>query len=432
MAPNALQLQRSPYERRILESQSELESLNKRISEERDILRKDAAEARKPRSISQADAFASGLLQLAPALIGYAISDTEGALAGLQGGATGGSQYLSAVRDRLKQEREADIADIDERRDILGQRIDEREDLERGLDRLEIEDLKLEGRKQIAATKDQSLSVPPEIKKLIVEAQNNPDGLYGLSKEDQFRISEASPKEFDRLARAAENRYGRNQTDESRQKYIDFLNKGREDKLEARDVFVTTEDGKALKFGRARTPKEAIDASESIENYEEMRNTLKEIEDVYTAEGDTLRGEGYQRLQSALGNLEMILKGPNYFNLGAALTESEIERMKRITPETFANAENLRDVLIARGFGRDFISKLDSLSDRTDRDFKTQIESKGFSIPNSYDPLRNYNYRFEDKRDAPVEQEEVETKTLEDFGGDRRKHLEYLRSKYGR
>lgn len=430
MAPNALQLQRSPYEKRILESQSELESLNKRISEERDILRKDAAEARKPRSISQADAFASGLLQLAPALIGYAISDTEGALAGLQGGATGGSQYLSAVRDRLSQEREADIADIDERRDALSELRGEKDDLDRSLDRLEIKDLDFEGRKQIAGMKEESANLTDEEREDILEAEKF--GLNSLSDEKRLNLQKKAPKKYEALVREQNNLSARSAREEGREKYYEILEKQFDEKQNRRKIYVKTNDGKVLIFGSAPTEKEAKDAREFTRRYENRRMNLKEIQDIFEKSGDAFTGDDYQKLQSALGHLTLEIKGPEGYNLGAALTEPELKQLMTVLPKTFANSETLREVLLDRSLGREFLAKLDSLSDRTDREFKSFADFMQLDIPNSYDPLRNYNYRFEAKRDAPVEQEEVETKTLEDFGGDRRKHLEYLRSKYGR
>lgn len=366
--------------------QSELDEINADLARRKDIFRQDYEAAKAPRQISRQDAFVQGMMQLAPAILGYAIAEEDGAIAGLQGGTVGASQYLEGVQDRLKQEQEQELGVLSLEQDAIKDLETRRNELRKGVQAAELDEFKfdrtiektksLEEFKQKLKQKFSGIT-EGQVEKFIesyLEAK-------GIKRED------LTPEDIKNLGDALKTKDGRNflvsmaQVESNRKKseaHYKSEERKAADKLKA--LQVPGLEGEAASNDEAEDIREKQTATAQIEDQmQKLMNTIR-------YDGAALTGAAYAKQLNLIGGL--IRQYKDKFGGGAAFTEMEAKLALIAVPKTWANPmASVTEIMQAGALSHNPIDILKEGMNVAVDEFKIAAIGAGYTVPENYSPL---------------------------------------------
>ena len=139
-----------------------MSALDPELTAAKDTYKKSLAASLEEPKLSRSDAFLSGILQLVPALAGFAIAKKRGALGGLQGGALGAQNFLEAAKSRSSSAQKKAALEAQAAKDLMDDLSSRKEKLEdKEIDKefsLELEGVKEQGRNARASRTAGALS----------------------------------------------------------------------------------------------------------------------------------------------------------------------------------------------------------------------------------------------------------------------------------
>lgn len=356
------------------------ELLQKQRDEDFDIFTERVREASQPRRMSISDAIGQAVTTITPALLGYAFAEEPGALAGLQGGSAGADRYLQAVRDRLAQEQSQELALAKLDRESIDQQDQQIRDLQAREGRLE-DRKSLFGRGPMNAALSEALTN--------YEQTGDPIDAEILT---QIKQDPAALSEYARLQRLKSYKDSSASKEERANAYLDFQKEGRQAKeekyLKETTIRFAKDDGSGefIEFGQAVNPKAAKEVSNYIKGYANRSRSLRKLYQLYKKNGNAFYGEDYNILKALISDLTLEIKGPEGYNLGAALTQPEINLLNGLLPRLQANPNaTITESMMDSIFQRSFEKAIKEADANFSRRFSMSLSTNGIFLPDEFE-----------------------------------------------